>query len=243
MRRLAWSALAALCVLAQSGASADAGQLVVVSDSDAIGFKRGTVLDDGATIKVPAGSRLVLIDSGGHGVTIRGPFDGGVHAATPAAPEDRSVLTAVQNILEGPTRNSVGAVRDAGDDVHPADARYVDLTRSGTDCVAQDRPIELWRPPPDKRTTLFLTRLSTGEHAEVDWPSGTATMTWPSDVRAVDGEAYQVSLQGTLNKSRVVLRFVTYGSSSIETAKRLADLDCRGQAVTMLQAIADPENR
>jgi hypothetical protein len=243
MRHLAWAALAVFCVLAQSGAGADAGQLVVVSDSDAIGFKRGAILDEGASVKIPAGSRLVLIDSSGHGVTINGPFEGGVRAASPAGPEDRSVLAAVQNILEGSARTNVGAVRDAGDDLHPADARYVDLTRSGTDCVVQDRPIELWRPPPDKRTTLFVTRLSTGEHTEVDWPSGAATMTWPSGMHAVDGEAYQVSLQGALSKSRVVLRFVAYDSASIATAKHLADLDCRGQALTMLQALADPPNR
>jgi len=239
MRRLLWWTLAVLGGLAP----AQAGQLVVVSDSDAIGFKRGAVLDDGAAVRVPEGARLALIDSGGRGVTIRGPFDGGVHAASSGKPDDRSVLAAIQNILAAPQRSAPGAVRAAGDDVHPADARYVDLTHDGADCVAQDRPIELWRPPPEKRTTLFVTRLATGEHAEVDWPSGAATMAWPSAVHVVDGETYQLSLQGAMSKSRIVLHVAALGGASIETAKRLADLGCSGQAVTMLQAIADPENR
>ncbi len=135
------------------------------------------------------------------------------------------------------------SVRSGGDDVHPTDPHVVDLTRDGTDCIAQDKPIELWRPPPAKRTTLFLTRVSTGEHAEADWPTGSATMAWPDAIHLADGETYVASLQGAMAKTRIVLRVLTFGAASIDTAKRLADLDCHGQAVAMLEAIADPDGR
>src|SRR5271156_4295651 len=88
--------------LAAAAPAAWAGQLVVVSDSAQIGFPRGSVLDEGASVKIPAGQALELIDSGGQGRTIRGAYEGAVHAAGPSTPGDASIVAALTQILSSP---------------------------------------------------------------------------------------------------------------------------------------------
>ena len=224
-------------VAAFVAAKARASELLVVSDSAAIGFARGSVLEDGASVKVPAGERLALIDASGRGVMLRGPYDGPLHAPQSGAPQ-AAVLAAVKAILDPGANMPVGAARKAGEGPQPPDPRLVDISDDATVCVDASEPVRLWRPTPTRRATLFVTRLSSGERAESEWPANEATISWPDKLKIADGESYQFALAGALSKPRVLVKLVPAGDSSVASAKRLADAGCRNQAVTMLEAIA-----
>jgi hypothetical protein len=218
--------------------AAHAGQLVVVSDSGSIGFPRGSVLNDGANVKIPSGQALELIDSGGKGVTIRGAYDGTVHGTGQSGSTDGSVVAALTQILTGPARKEIGVVRGVGDAPQPPDPRFVDLSDDGTVCVAPGAKAMLWRPVATRRSALILARLSTGERAELEWPANEATIAWPDTLGIVSGETYQATFPGAVKKPRILIKVVPFSDSSVATAARLADAGCRAQALTLLQVIA-----
>ena len=230
-----------LAGLAASGAHA--GELLVVSDSAAFGYARGSVLADGASVAIPAGERLALIDANGRGLTLRGPYDGALHSPPSEAPQSAAVLAALKAILDPSAHVSVGAARKAGEAPAPPDPRYVDVSDDATVCVAGDGSAQLWRPTPTRHTVLFVTRLATGERAEVDWPADQPTVPWPARLPVVNGETYQFALQGALTRPRITLKLLRPGETSVAAAKRLADAGCRGQAVAMLQQIAAADVR
>ena len=234
--RLASAAVTA-CVAVCLAASARAGDLVVVSNSTAIGFARGAVLADGTSVTIPAGQRLALIDVTGRGMVIRGPYQGPVHAPSTAASDTGGVLTTVKSILTSGALTS-GVARAAGGEPQPPDPRLLDISADATVCVAAGGGVRLWRPTPTKRTTLFVTRLATGERAELPWPANEATAPWPDTLRIADGESYQFALQGVVAKPRLAIKLEPPEPLAVASAKRLADAGCLGQAVTMLEAIA-----
>lgn len=235
MIRLAILAAAVLGVCAE----AQAGQLMVMSDSATFGYALGTVLEEGTAVKVPDGQRLALIDSSGKGVTIRGPFEGGIQANAAAGPATLSVMAALQTIIHESGRQSLAVVREGHPPEAPPDARFLDINGDATECVAPGQPVEMWRAPPRPRALLFVTRLSTGARAQIDWPSSQETLSWPGNIEFVDGETYQVAVQGALVKPRLVIHLLSFAEPGIDAAKRLADAGCGGQAMTMLETIAD----
>lgn len=224
-------------------ASARAGQLVVVSNSEAVGFARGALIEEGTSVKIPDGQKLSLIDANGRGLTLRGPFEGVVKAPSGGG-GNAAVLQAVKAILVPMQTAALGAVRDGGNVERPPDARMVDISSSTTQCVAAGTPIELWRPMAIRKTTLLLTRLGNGERASAEWPAGAATLAWPSALPATDGETYAAQLTDNSVRSQFGLKFVPLAArSSVEVAEKLAHAGCQAQAQLLLETIADPSGR
>lgn len=241
--RLSAVAATVFVVACLAAAEGHADQLMVVSDSAAIGFARGSLLEDGTSVKVPAGERLGLIDANGRGLMLRGPYDGPLRSPAAGAPQAAAVLAAVKAILNPAVNVSIGAARKAGEGPQPPDPRLIDVSDDATVCVDAGGTIQLWRPTPTRRTTLFVTRLANGDRAELDWPANQPTVPWPEKIQIADGESYQFALAGALSKPRLLIKLMPPGKSSVASAKRLADAGCRNQAVTMLEAIAAADER
>jgi hypothetical protein len=232
-------AIAFAAVLAASFVDpAAASQAVVVSDSADFGYKQGALIEDGATIRVPGGKSLLLIDASGKGRTINGPYDGKLDSGGAGSSPDPSVIRALQHIFGERADLAAGAVRAAGERPQPPDPQLIDIADSATVCAVPGATPQLWRPKPTNRTTLTLTRMGTGEHAEIDWPSGQTTMPWPASLPIVDGESYQAMIPGALTRPRLVVKVVAIGAPTVAEAGKLADAGCRGQALTMLESIA-----
>ena len=221
--------------------AARADDLVVVSESAAIGFARGSILKDGSSVTIPAGERLALIDVSGRGLVVRGPYQGPLHAPESEAPKASDVLATVKSILTAGALTS-GIARGAGSD-QPTDPRVIDITGDATVCVDLGGPVQLWSPAPPRRTTLLVTRLATGERAELDWPANAPTVSWPGAIRIVDGESYQFAFAGALARPRLLVKLEPPGALAVGSAKRLADAGCLRQAVAMLEAIAAADTR
>ena len=226
--------------LAVPGARAD--DMVVVSNSAAIGFARGTVIEDGSNVTIPAGARLALIDVSGRGLIVRGPYKGPLHAPLSETPKTASVLATVKSILTAGSLSS-GVARKAGDDPHPPDPRLIDVSGDATVCVDLGGMVELWSHPPARRTKLFVTRLATGERAELEWPANESTVPWPGTIQIADRERYQFAFLGALSRPRLLIKLEPPGALAVASAKRLADAGCLGQAVTMLEANAAADVR
>jgi hypothetical protein len=220
---------------------ARAAQVIVISESESIGFARGSIIEEGTHVKVPAGQKFSLIDGTGKGWTIEGPFDGAVKSPTPGATGSGETLKAVKAILVPLETVSLGAIRGSGDGKRPPEAVMLDVSSNATQCVMRERPIQLWRPSATRRTTLLLTRVTTNQRGSAEWEANTPSIAWPPGVPAADGEAYTAQLTDTNGRARFTLKFLPIPSApTIDTAGRLADAGCRPQAEAMLQAIADP---
>jgi hypothetical protein len=232
-----WGAIVVAVVLA-APAEAQTVEFLVVSDSAAIGYPRGSLIEDGAAVKVAVGSSLELIDSSGRGKIISGPFDGPVHAAPAAAAPP--MLAAMKRIAAlGDDRQALAVARGGTQSPYPTDPHAIDAGDEATQCASSDGPVLLWRPPPQHRSTLFLVRLSTGERATLDWPSNRASLPWPDTIKLADGETYQAGLQGELTKARFVVRVVPFDKPGPDAARRLADVGCARQALDMLEALVE----
>ncbi|HUK60096.1 MAG TPA: hypothetical protein VLV50_12770 [Stellaceae bacterium] len=231
---------ATIFLVALGAATAAAAQAVVVSDGADIGFARGSTIEEGATLKVPAGRTLELIDASGKGQTIRGPFEGKLSTGTASKAPDPSILRALHFILIDQRQKETGTVRAAGEKPQPPDARLVDLSDSATFCVAPGQLPQLWRPAPRPHATLTLMRLSNGTRGDVEWPANQPTVAWPASVPLADGETYQALLPSALVRPRLVIKLVPIDAPSVAEAQKLAEAGCREQALTMLEAIAAP---
>jgi len=218
--------------------AARAGELIVVSDGAAFGYARGTVLESGGSVTVPAGQHLALIGETGAGLTIDGPFAGKLPEVPVAASPEQSVIGAMKRIISQSSQQEVGIVRAAGiADQDPPDPHYVIIADNSTQCVAPGRPAEFWRPPPAHRTALFVTNLTNGKRSEVDWPSDSASLPWPASIAVTDGEHYEVATQGTMVKARMTIRVVPWDAPTLDAARQLAALGCGRQALAVLQAM------
>ncbi len=237
MRHL-WIAAALIGLSLSFASAALANEAVVVSDSAAFGFPRGTTLQDGAALHIPDGKTLSLVDASGKGKLVTGPFDGKLDLGGSGAPANQDVVHALRQIFTARTDIGIGATRDAGDKPQPPDPRLIDLSDSATVCVAPGDQPKLWRPGPARHVTLTLTRSSTGERGEVDWPTSAATVTWPATLPIVDGETYQAIVPGALTRPRLVVKVLAFGGPSVAEAQKLADAQCLPQAYTMLESIA-----
>jgi hypothetical protein len=189
---------AALAVLlAAAAGSAAANVLVVRSAGPSAGaYPAGRSLPDNARITLRAGDTLVVL--GGTGTrTFRGPGTFSPSAAVQAGPR-----TLAAN--DG-RRARIGAVRNAGIVPRSPTIWHVDVTQSGTLCLAGTANVMLWRPDASVPVTLTVTP-SGGSPSNVQWPAGQATLAWPSAVPIVNGGAYSFAQPGVAVPTQIIFK-------------------------------------
>jgi hypothetical protein len=180
-------ALAALLVTTAAAAAADV--LVVRSSGpSAKNYRPGQRLADNARITLRSGDTVVLLDSRG--------------TRTFTWPRTITASSAVQagtRTVQGTDgrRARIGAVRSAG--IVPASPTTiwdVDVTQSGTMCLASTSGVRLWRPESSQPATLTISGPGGTTHT-VPWPAGSTTAAWPSALPISDGAEYRLSLTGS----------------------------------------------
>ena len=72
----------------------------------------------------------------------------------------------------------------------------VDVTQSGTACLAGTSDVRLWRPDSSAPATLTIAGPGGTPHT-VQWPAGAATVAWPPALAIADGAEYRLSLTGS----------------------------------------------
>lgn len=186
---LAGAALAAL------SAPASGGVLVVRSAGpSAKAYPPGKTLPDNGSVALKAGDLLTVLVSSTRR-TLRGPGN-----FTLAAP--KSLAASTFN-----PRSRFGAMR-AGEIPASPSLWHVDVSQSGTFCVAGGERPQLWRPDAAEAATLSIVAPGGAGH-EVPWAAGEDSLAWPPGLALGDGE-YRLAVGegGEVSK----LRFADIGA-------------------------------
>lgn len=216
--RLSRLALAAL--LATGATAASANVLVVRSSGPSAGsYPAGRSLADNARITLRGGDTLVVLDARGTR-TFRGP--GTFSPSTAAAAGQRTAQA-------GDRRARIGAVRSAGIlPATPTTIWQVDVSQSGTVCLANTSDVTLWRPDASQTASLAISG-PRGAARTVEWPAGRTTLAWPSDLPIASGE-YQLAQQGVAVPTRISFRPLNAAPSDMQgVAEALIRNGCQEQ--------------
>ncbi|HEX8225674.1 MAG TPA: hypothetical protein VF605_17825 [Allosphingosinicella sp.] len=228
--RLARPLIAAALLVTATAAMAD---ILVVRSSgpSAKSYPPGRRLAESARLVLKAGDQLIVLDGRGTRV-IRGP--GAFAAGAPAAGRVASAAPAADR------RARIGAVRglETGE-LRPPSIWHVDVSRSSNVCVADPARVTLWRADPGKAATLTIAARGGGTK-RIDWPPGSSTLPWPSDLPVAEAAEYRLSGG---NSTPSTIRFRNMGSRPAgleDMAQTLIRNQCDAQLDLFIETVKLP---
>lgn len=221
VRRLA----AATLTVALAGAAV-AGPVVVRSTGpSARAYPAGRQLPDNAQLALRAGDSVVLLDARGTR-TLSGP---GNFSAVGGSSRVSTVSTA-SRILANQTASERrgGAVRGGtptGDTRSP-NLWFVDLSKSGTICIADPKAVRVWRASAAKPAEVRI--MASSGSGSITMPQGATVGDWPKALPVTPGTEYTVAADGM---TPAKIRFVTVPmpTSLEDTAAQLIAKGCNTQ--------------
>lgn len=218
--------LAAGALTAALTGAAIAGPIVVRSTGpSAKAYPAGRKLADDAQLMLKAGDTLVLLDSRGTR-TVSGP------GSFPALATGTRVggAQAASRILanQGSSERRGGAVRGG---VPAGEARspnlwLVDLSKSGTVCVADPSTVRVWRAVTAQPAEVKISAASGA--GSITMAQGAAVAEWPKTMPVADGAEYSVSVNGAA-PAKVKFATVPMPTSLEDTASALIAKGCKTQ--------------
>jgi hypothetical protein len=224
-----YAVLAIACGLVAIPSAAVAGKVVVVRSAGAAAkaYPPGKALPDSSSIKLESGDMVTLLGPSS-ARTLRGP---GVFVASAA--DRSSVATAAGR------RSRFGALRTGQVAKNPS-LWDLDVTRSGTMCVADTGKLKLWRPEADAAAKLNIR--GAGKQQSIDFAPGEVAVAWPSGLPVSDGTEYQIEVEGGEDPAK--LSFVTVKSPPsdlIGAAELLIAKGCQNQLELLVESAAKAE--
>ena len=190
---------------------AQAGLVLRSAGPSASSYPPGRSVADSAPITLKAGDVVTVLVANATRV-LRGPGAFKLGAATKAA-------AAAFN-----ARGRFGAMR-AGEIPSSPSLWHVDVSQSGTVCVAPDLGVKLWRPEKDEPVTLAIGGPA-GATGTVQWAGGTDELAWPASVPIADGAEYRLTWTGNDDATR--LKFARLSTLPDDPAALAAALIARG---------------
>jgi hypothetical protein len=222
MRRIVLNALkgAAAAAMLAVPAGLLAAPLVVRSlGPSAKAYPPGRAVGANSPIVLKAGDVVtVLAPSGAR--TLRGPGTFKV-ASSGAAPAFNP-------------RSRFGAMR--GPEVPPAPGLFdVDVSTGGNFCLADSKPVLLWRPSSAADATLEVVPAA-GAGQRVAWTAGSMMQRWPQPLPVADGAEYKLQWAGQSGATRLVFKTVAAaGDDPTELARAFIDKGCEAQLDRLVQ--------
>jgi hypothetical protein len=134
-------------------------------------------------------------------------------------------------------RARIGAVRSAGIvPASPTTIWHVDVSQSGTMCLASPGNVMLWRPDASSEARVAIS--GPGGSQTISWPAGHATQAWPSGVPITDGAQYELREQGVAVPTTIRFRTLESAPSDVEgVAAALISHGCREQLDLLIDSI------
>ncbi|MEA3028956.1 MAG: hypothetical protein QOG13_281 [Sphingomonadales bacterium] len=227
--KLSLGAVALGALLAAAPAAANV--LVVRSAGPSAGaYPVGRSLPDNAQITLRAGDTLVVLGSAGTR-SFRGPGTFSPGAAARAAA--RTIASS-----DG-RRARIGAVRSAGIVPRGPTIWHVDVTQSGTFCLASAGNVMLWRPDASTRTTLTIAGPG-GRPRTVQWAAGRATLAWPAGAPVANGSTYSFGQSGVAVPTQITFRILASEPADLEgVAAALIANGCQDQLDVLVESQPD----
>jgi len=213
-------ALVAAALLSTAGTAA-ANVLVVRSTNPS--YRAGQSLPDNARITLRAGEQVMVLANGGTR-TFRGPGT--------FAPNSQVAAATVNN---GGRIARVGAVRNAGIVPSGPTIWHVDVTQSGTFCLASARNVMLWRP--DASAPVRFTVAGPGGPRTLNWGANEPTAAWPAGAPVADGATYTFSQPGVAVPVTITFRVLSSEPRDVEgVAQALIANGCQGQLDVLVES-------
>jgi len=221
--KLARAAIAA--ALLTGAASAAANVLVVRSSGPSAGsYPTGRSLPDNARITLRSGDTVVVLGNGGTR-TFRGPGTFSPGTAVQAGGGSSSSSDG--------RRARIGAVRNAGIVPRSPTIWHIDVTQSGTVCLAGNNAM-LWRPDSSRASRLTISGPD-GSHT-VNWPARQATIDWPNGSVA-DGATYSFSQAGVAVPTQITFRTLATEPADLQAvAAALIENGCQEQLDVLVES-------
>jgi hypothetical protein len=220
-------ALAALFAAAPAAANV----LVVRSAGPSAGaYPVGRSLPDNARITLQAGDMVVVLGPSGTRA-FRGP--GTFVPGTAARAGARTIASS-----DG-RRARIGAVRSAGIVPRGPTIWHVDVTQSGTFCLASPGNVMLWRPDASTRTALTIAGPG-GRPRTVNWAAGRATLAWPAGAPIANGATYSFGQSGVAVPTQITFRVLAREPADLEgVAAALIANGCQDQLDVLVESQPD----
>ncbi len=233
----------ALAIALLATQSAIAETIVVRSNGpSAKSYPPGKSLPDNIMVALKQGDSVTILDGRGTRV-LKGPGKFSTSASSGA-----TAGSAIGQLLRNPgTRQArTGAVRGIG---QPRAARspnlwYVDVSKTGTMCLADAAAVSVWRPGIEQAATLTLTRISDGKSAPLAFRQGQAVSAWPlAELPANSGAKFRVSGGGMVTPTIVTFAALGPNPQGLEgTAAALIRNGCESQLDLLVETVAIPNS-
>jgi hypothetical protein len=215
--------------MAVSSTAAIAGKVVVVRSAGAAAkaYPPGKALPDSSSIKLGSGDTVTLLGPSS-ARTLRGP---GVFVASAA---DRSSVAAAAG-----RRSRFGALRTGQVAKNPS-LWDLDVTQSGTMCVADTGKLKLWRPQAEAAAKLNIR--GAGKQQSLDIPAGQSTVAWPKTLPIADGSEYLVEVEGGEEPAKLsFVKVKSPPSDLVGAAEVLIAKGCQNQLDLLVESAAKPK--
>ena len=224
---------AAFAVLLAAAAAMPAAANVLVVRStgpSAAAYPAGRSLPDNARLNLRDGDMVIVLGAAGTR-TFRGPGSFSPSAAVQAGARTFAAADG--------RRARIGAVRGAGIVPHSPTIWHVDVTQSGTFCLASPSHVMLWRP--DATVPVTLTIAGAGAAARtVRWPAGQATVAWPAALPIANGSSFSIAQSGVAVPTQVTFRTLAREPANLEgVASALIANGCQGQLDVLVESQPD----
>ncbi|MDE1467275.1 hypothetical protein [Aurantiacibacter sp. D1-12] len=226
----------AFAALALTPQAAEAGTVVASSGPSSETYPVGAQIGDTQRITLRAGDTLTVL-SNGRTRTLRGP--GTFILAQRGARSDNRALSALTS-RRSSSRARTGAVRGDGNAVvSNPNLWYVDVAQSGTICLANPDPIQLWRADTEAAASYSFSRSGAeGEAIDVAFPESEMLGIWDGAVQLREGETYVISGGGSSAEvSFVFLQEIP--NDGEELALTLIENGCSVQLDQLTRALAE----
>ena len=222
-RGLMMSVAAAACV-ASSGPALAKSLVVRSAGPSSKAYPPGKALPDSARISLQPGDSVTILAPGAKR-TLRGPgtFSAGSGNANALADSTSK-------------RTRFGAMRTGDLALNPSPWN-LDVTQSGTMCIASADGLKMWRPNSEEAGTLSISA-GEGPATTVDWPAGKATIDWPAALKIAEGTEYRLALSdGTSAESVQFAVMAGIPDDVTDAAQSLIQRGCQNQLDVLVDGI------
>lgn len=216
-----------ICCLAAAGPALSKAVVVRSVGPSAKVYPPGKALPDSAKLSLKPGDSVTVLGPNST-KTLRGP---GTFPAATAGAEGLKMAAA--------RRTRFGAMRSGDLALNPSPWN-LDVSQSGTICVAQGSTLKMWRPSSDEAAKLDIA--SNGKKATVDWPASKPTMDWPASLPITEGADYQLTIAG--GPSSETVRFVMMPAvppDAVDAAQALIERGCENQLDVLVASLDEAE--
>jgi hypothetical protein len=136
-------------------------------------------------------------------------------------------------------RARIGAVRSAGIVPHSPTVWNVDVSQSGTFCLASPSHVMLWRPDASSAATLTISGTG-GAPRTLHWLAGQATAPWPTTLPIANGSSFSLAQSGVAVPTQVTFRMLAREPADLEgVASALIANGCQGQLDVLVESQPD----